>query len=545
MGRRNADRRRDHDRGQRKPGVRRGNNTIYAIGNFFDKLHPGLPNDPNNPGNPDNGTPYLFTATVDQSAAPGTFQPILKLGSGFNGGLAFLSPTELLAIRNDDAGTSSLYQINLVRFPDGQLIPGASTLARLFDLGHGFTGGLTIDVAHGGLYAIARDDAGASTLYRIGAGGALTAVNALGNTLFSGLAYDPLHQNFKAIGNDVDGLSSVYQITPGGSATLVLPLGQGFSGGLTFVPRGLGGGGFVDAYFAIQGSGDGSVILFDVTPLVGEVVASGSVEVQFTDGFNVLGGPHSYAAADHLPVSVHIKDHGGSFITAESSATVVDRPPVMVSSATITDGIFPGISTGMLTLASFTVPGGLETGPGEYSAAIDWGDGNSDAGTLAISGNIITVSGHHTYGFTAGGILHPTVTLTDDTGGSATANDTIFVAPDVSGKVSHLGTAPILNPATGLYYADLTVTNVSTAGITGPLYVMLQGLPAGVTPTSFTHTDTRGDPWIKFDRSVWRRVPACPTSRLSSPTPLAFRSTTRSRFTTACRRTRHWRSSRM
>ena len=73
------------------------------------------------------------------------------------------------------------------------------------------------------------------------------------------------------------------------------------------------------------------------------------------------------------------------------------------------------------------MPGGLET-PADYSATIDWGDGTSGPGTLGISGNTITVSGQHTYGFTTSGILHPTVTLNDDTGGSETANDTIFVA---------------------------------------------------------------------------------------------------------------------
>ena len=144
----------------------------------------------------------------------------------------------------------------------------------------------------------------------------------------------------------------------------------------------------------------------------------------------------------------------------------------------------------------------MKTGPAVYNATINWGDGTSAPGALAISGNTITVSGQHTYGFTTSGILHPTVTLNDDTGGSATAEDTIFVAPDVSGKVSELATAPIFNPATGLYYADLTVTNVSTAAITGPLYAMLQGLPTGVTLTSFTQTDSRGDPWKKFDQST-------------------------------------------
>ncbi|HEX5233537.1 MAG TPA: hypothetical protein VFW56_14950, partial [Bradyrhizobium sp.] len=467
--------------------------TIYAIGNL---------NDQADPNNPDNGTPYLFSANAFQSGGP-IFTPVMKLGSGFNGGLAFVQNSsvqvgtngaELFAIRNDDAGTSSLYQINLQTFDGGAPVPGGSTLTHLFDIGHGFTGGLAIDSTNGGFYAIARDDIGASTLERIDVNGAVTAVAALGNTIFSGLTYTGA--GFTAIGSDADGLSSLYRITPDGTASLDLPLGQGFSGGVAFVPNS-----FTLEYFAIQGGGDGSATFYDIIPALGSVVATGAVGVQFTDGFNVLGGPHSYGAAGQSSVSVLIKDHGGSFITAASSATVVDPPPVVLSSATITDGVFPGIQTGSLTLASFTVPGGLETGPADYSATINWGDGTSDPGTLTISGDTIAVSGQHIYGFTTSGILHPTVTLNDDTGGSATANDTVFVAPDVSGEMSEIGTAPIFNPATGLFYADLTVTNDSTAPITGPLYVMLQGLPTAVTLTSFTQTDSRGDPWQKFDQS--------------------------------------------
>jgi hypothetical protein len=233
--------------------------TIYAIGNFFDKLHPGLPNDPNNPGNPDNGTPYLFTASAFQSGGP-IFHPVMKLGSGFNGGLAFLqnsSPAagindaELFAIRNDDAGTSSLYRIDLQTFTaDDTTVPGGGTLAHLFDIGHGFTGGLAIDATNGGLYAIARDDAGSSALYRIDAAGAVTAQAALGNKIFSGLTYNGA--GFTAIGSDLDGLSSLYRITPSGNASLELPLGQGFSGGLAFVPNP-----FTAEYFAIQGGPTG------------------------------------------------------------------------------------------------------------------------------------------------------------------------------------------------------------------------------------------------------------------------------------------------
>src|SRR5262249_6101811 len=132
---------------------------------------------------------------------------------------------------------------------------------------------------------------------------------------------------------------------------------------------------------------------------------------------------------------------------------------------------------------------------------------------------IITVSGNHTYDFTAAGIYHANVKLQDDTGNSVTANDTIFVAPDVSGQMNHLGTAPIFNPATGLYYGDLTVTNVSTGNIAGPLYVMLQNLPAGVTLTSFPNADSHGDPWVKINQSVLNAGASLPDLPLSFADP--------------------------
>src|SRR5207253_1993147 len=50
------------------------------------------------------------------------------------------------------------------------------------------------------------------------------------------------------------------------------------------------------------------------------------------------------------------------------------------------------------TVAKFSDPGGFEA-PGEYTASINWGDGNTTAGTIDSSGGVATgtVSGSHTY----------------------------------------------------------------------------------------------------------------------------------------------------
>jgi hypothetical protein len=79
-------------------------------------------------------------------------------------------------------------------------------------------------------------------------------------------------------------------------------------------------------------------------------------------------------------------------------------------------------------VATFTDPATAST-PGEYSASIDWGDASaSSAGTISGSGGNFTVSGTHTYA--EEGQYHPTVTITDtdNSSNTATANSTANVA---------------------------------------------------------------------------------------------------------------------
>src|SRR5207247_184717 len=56
-----------------------------------------------------------------------------------------------------------------------------------------------------------------------------------------------------------------------------------------------------------------------------------------------------------------------------------------------------GGSTGTVTVATFTDPGGPESLK-DYSAAIDWGDGSStSAGVITVNSGVFTVQGNHTY----------------------------------------------------------------------------------------------------------------------------------------------------
>src|SRR5207302_1800096 len=56
-----------------------------------------------------------------------------------------------------------------------------------------------------------------------------------------------------------------------------------------------------------------------------------------------------------------------------------------------------GADSGAQTVATFTDPGGSEA-IGDYSASINWGDGNTgSAGGRTLSGSVYTVKGSHTY----------------------------------------------------------------------------------------------------------------------------------------------------
>src|SRR5207302_2057497 len=86
-------------------------------------------------------------------------------------------------------------------------------------------------------------------------------------------------------------------------------------------------------------------------------------------------------------------------VTATDAVTITD-PNISATSAgsfTLSEGGAAG-RTVSGTVASFSDPGGYEA-PGEYTASIDWGDGNTTAGTIDASGGVATgtVSGSHTY----------------------------------------------------------------------------------------------------------------------------------------------------
>lgn len=108
-----------------------------------------------------------------------------------------------------------------------------------------------------------------------------------------------------------------------------------------------------------------------------------------------VSGVHAYAAAaSGIVAKVAIVSQSGASATAQAAARVIDAPLVATAAP------FSGIERTTLadaTLARFTDLGTPQAAA-SYSATIDWGDGQTSAGTVSADGPGFKVAGTHVYG---------------------------------------------------------------------------------------------------------------------------------------------------
>ena len=112
------------------------------------------------------------------------------------------------------------------------------------------------------------------------------------------------------------------------------------------------------------------------------------------------------------------------------------------------------------TVATISDPN-TSAGASAYTTMINWGDGNSSAGTISGSGGSFNVTGSHTY--TAVG-THPisvTITSVGTTLGSATVADSATVAPPTAPVVT--GLSPSSGPTAGGTSVTMTGNNLTGA----------------------------------------------------------------------------------
>ncbi len=195
----------------------------------------------------------------------------------------------------------------------------------------------------------------------------------------------------------------------------------------------------------------------------------------------------------------------GARSSAVTTVTLtVKATTVLAVGSTYIIPAYQGLSTGSVTLATFTDSTTSTPSASTYSATINWGDGIIDSGssvTISVSGSSILVTGRHTY--TSGGAKAPTVTLTKAGDSGVTATATVDVSTDVTTTLKPTASGLSLNRATKLYGGTMTLTNSTSSDVTSTGYtrVVLEGLSSQITvttdyPGASVGRDANGDLYI-------------------------------------------------
>ena len=292
----------------------------------------------------------------------------------------------------------------------------------------------------------------------------------------------------------------------------------------------------------------------------GSPSASGTI-VAAPAGFLVVSA-HSFSTANPIePVTVTITDtRGFGQATANSVATITSPGGLLTPFGQSASFVAGTLSSAVV--ASFIDSSLLSAIPGEFTARINWGDGNaSSAGTIAISGAGFTVTGSHTYNvdpISSPIVESVTVSITDTlTGDTVTATTTATVAPvpitiqtrnfDVTGRKPFSGTVATFtdgddrtNPAfytATINWGDNTPPTTGTVTGTNPFTVTASHTFAPFPNTrlvTITITDNNGRTATGVDRVVDPPVVSAALSQRS-------RRPDRRRPPSRPRRPLHWR----
>jgi hypothetical protein len=136
--------------------------------------------------------------------------------------------------------------------------------------------------------------------------------------------------------------------------------------------------------------------------------------------FNVTGS-HAYAEEGTYDLTVTVKDNLGRVASYSANAVVADAPLTVIASP-----IQLGEGRPFTGKVASLVDGDPRPEIADFTATIDWGDGQSSAGTLiSIGGQAFDISGSHTY--LEEGAYTLKITITDVGGSVGSATETVNV----------------------------------------------------------------------------------------------------------------------
>lgn len=165
---------------------------------------------------------------------------------------------------------------------------------------------------------------------------------------------------------------------------------------------------------------------FDALVAWGDGTTSVATVLPYLNGFNLLAG-HTYAEEGTYTITVSVVDADGDNNVVNTFANVADAP---LSGVSRTTAFTEGVAL-LRSVASFEDddPKGAV---GDYTANIDWGDGQTSPGTIVGDGDLFDVTGSHQY--VADGNLPITVTVHDAGGAAVVIDSTAAVADSLAAK---------------------------------------------------------------------------------------------------------------
>lgn len=166
----------------------------------------------------------------------------------------------------------------------------------------------------------------------------------------------------------------------------------------------------------------------------GDGMPTSAGTVTGASGSFTLTGQHTYADEGTFPVSVTVSENLPGTATGSGTGTATVTETDVLSGTPMT---FTPVATVPFTgpVATFSDTNTANV-PGDFTATINWGDGNTTAGTVTGGGASYTVSGTHTYA--TNGTFPVIVTLHDDPPGTATAT---------ANSTANVSAAPAAAPA--------------------------------------------------------------------------------------------------